>query len=108
MQRLVRAQVHNQINVVEVLKKVNKPHYLLMPHLLLDAHLPFQFRLAVVYVGLPAGVPRLKVRLGDYLTGELLFIRGDLDDTVTGREATFAQVLGLYVALWRLSRVVND
>ena len=103
MERLVRAQVHYQINVVEVLKKVYKPHYLLMPHLLLDAHLPFQLCLAVVYVGLPAGVSRLKVRLGDYLTSELLFVRGDLDDAVAGREATFTQVLGLDVSLRRLS-----
>ena len=108
MKRLVRAEVHDQVYILEVLEEVDEPHDLLMPHLLLDPNLPLQLGLAIVNVRLPARVPRLEVRLGDYLASILLFVRRHLDYAVTGCEATFTQILGLDVALRRLLRVIND
>ena len=104
----MRAEVHDQVDVLEVLEEVDEPHDLLVPHLLLNPNLPLQLGLAIVNVSLPARVPRLEVRFGDYLASILLLVRCHFDYAVTGREATFTQILGLDVALRRLLRVIND
>ena len=103
----MRAEVHDQVDVLEVLEEVDESHDLFVPHLLLNPNLPLQLGLAIVNVSLPARVPRFEVRFGDDLASILLLVRRHLNNAVTGREATFTQILGLDVALRGLLRVIN-
>ena len=104
----MRTKVHDQVNVVDVLEKMDQTHQILMIHRLLYPDFSLQFGFSVVYLALAPRIFGFKVCLRDYLACKLLFIRSNFNDSVTSGEASFAQPLSFYVAFGWAHRNIND
>ena len=104
----MRAKVHNQVDVFQVLKKMDQPNEVLMVHRLLNPNFTLQFRFAVIYVGFAARVLGLEIGLRDNLAGILFLVVGDLHYSVAGGKTTLAQPLCLDIAPRWVFRVVYD
>ena len=91
VQRLVGAEVHDQVDVLKVFEEVNQAHDVFVLHVSLNTYLSFKLSLAIINVSLSAGISRLKVSLRNDLTGVLFLVGCDFDHAVACCEATFPQ-----------------